>query len=221
MRNTIKKLFILSSIFFSQHSFAVLDTAGNTARSHTPLAQVKPTSPPNLMNRVQNFVDHVERRLTGKSEFDQKVEKIDRKLITPPVYIISRDDASSFYMNVNELGMDPNTQNQDAYLQNTLHSLGVNSRKLLELNKLKDESPNINESEEIKFNKVFKEYEERTTELINKSKEIHSNLQNTQLVTQTYRENAKIRNLFETTYAQERQIAQDALAGKTVSTSNK
>jgi len=86
---------------------------------------------------------------------------------------------------------------------------------------LKDESPNINESEEIKFNKVFKEYEERTTELINKSKEIHSNLQNTQLVTQTYRENAKIRNLFETTYAQERQIAQDALAGKTVSTSNK
>ncbi len=91
MRNTIKKLFILSSIFFSQHSLAVL---GNDSNPEITISNPSRTDTSILENKLDDINFAVKRFFSLNhrgSEIDKKIKTIINTREVRPTHLTDRD----------------------------------------------------------------------------------------------------------------------------------
>ncbi len=211
MRNNIKKLFILSSIFFSQNSFSVLDSAGRNTGSHTPLEREK-SRPPTLVKRLQGLGGAVGRMMGFQSRIDKQVDEIIAQPNLGFKPIITSNEEPAYYAYLKGLPLDDTPIEADMDFQTYLRDIDDTRIKLSKLNQLKNEYRNTDESEKRKLNtvfeeyktklkKVFKKYEDTSGKLITKSQALYDYLSdNTIVKSKTYMQNPEIQQKFETTY---------------------
>ncbi len=206
MRNTIKKLFILSSIFFSQHSFAMFD------RSDMNCTQYKPS----IGGRFKDFGWASVRAITDGeygSKIDKELDKISREnyKLFEVTSDQDREQYASFWSQDNREG-DPSLSLADVDLDFHLSSIKGNSDRMEKLEKLKNKHQNMGFFQKRRFDSMFKEFYKNHEYNVNRSIDLFNRIkEGTAGVSETYRKNKEVQRKLDNHYNSIIQKAQDQL----------